>query len=137
MKAVIDTNVLVSGLINPHGSPGRVVDLLRSGVLDVVVDDRILAEYNDVLGREKFRMYFTQQDREDIIEFLRKDAHRTTSKRVVLDMPDPGDIPFLEVALTEDVPLITGNKRHYPKDKRAGCQVLIPAEFLQSYFTAS
>jgi putative PIN family toxin of toxin-antitoxin system len=134
MKVVIDTNVFVSGLVNPNGYPGRIVDLLRSGALDVVVDDRILAEYDDVRRREKFRAYFSKQDGEDIIEFLRKDAYRTTSHRVILDMPDPGDVPFLEIALAESVPLITGNKKHYPKDKRAGCQVLTPEEFLRTFF---
>ena len=48
MKVVVDTNALVSGLINAQGGPGRIVDLLRVDVLQVVVDDRILAEYRDV-----------------------------------------------------------------------------------------
>ena len=42
MKVVVDTNVLVSGLINSDGYPGRIVDLLRADALQVVVDDRIL-----------------------------------------------------------------------------------------------
>jgi predicted nucleic acid-binding protein len=37
MKIVIDANMLVSGLLNPSGTPGRIVNLLRSGVLEMVV----------------------------------------------------------------------------------------------------
>ncbi len=58
MKIVLDTNVLISGILKPSGPPGRIVDLLRSGVLQLVVDDRILAEYTDVLRRDYFLQYF-------------------------------------------------------------------------------
>jgi uncharacterized protein len=134
VRAVVDTNVLVSGLINAVGSPGRVVDLLRSGVLEVVVDDRILAEYDDVLRRDRFRSYFSERDCEDILEFLRENSWRTTSRVVVLDLPDPGDAPFLEMAISEGVPLITGNERHFPPEERGECEVLDPEAFLRRFF---
>jgi len=44
MKIVLDTNVLISGMLNPSGPPGRIVDFLRTEVLQLAVDDRILAE---------------------------------------------------------------------------------------------
>lgn len=47
MRVVIDTNVLVSGTINPHGAPGRVVEAALTEVLAVLYDDRILSEYQD------------------------------------------------------------------------------------------
>jgi predicted nucleic acid-binding protein len=31
MRIVLDTNVLVSGLMNPNGAPGRLVDLILGG----------------------------------------------------------------------------------------------------------
>ena len=58
LRLVLDTDVLVSGMINPLGPPGRIVDLLREGELELTVDDRILAEYTAVLNRRKFRVYF-------------------------------------------------------------------------------
>ena len=47
---VVDTNVLVSGLLSPFGPPGRIVDLLQAGGLRLAADDRIEAEYRDVLS---------------------------------------------------------------------------------------
>jgi putative PIN family toxin of toxin-antitoxin system len=135
VRAVIDTNVLVSGLINAAGSPGRIVDLLRSGVLEITVDDRILAEYKDVLRRDYFRVYFSERNCEDIIAYLHKNSHYISSHLVIQDMPDPGDAPFLEVALSTGDPLVTGNKRHYPRGKRGNCQVLDPGEFLGAFFS--
>ena len=106
MKIVIDTNVLISGMLNPSGPPGKIVDLLRSGALQVVVDDRILSEYTDVLRRKYFLRYFRKSEREDVIEYLSKNSHYTLSRIVAQDIPDEGDIPFLEIALSEGVPLL-------------------------------
>ena len=134
MKIVIDTNVLISGMLNPSGQPGRIVDLLRSGALQVVVDDRILSEYTDVLRRKYFLRYFRKSEREDVIEYLSKNSYYTLSRIVAQDMPDEGDVPFLEIALSEGVPLITGNLKHYPERARMGCNVLSPKQFIDRFF---
>lgn len=134
MKIVIDTNVLISGMLNPSGPPGRIVDLLRSGSLQVVVDDRILSEYTDVLRRKYFLGYFRKSEREDVIEYLSKNSYYTLSRIVTQDMPDEGDVPFLEIALSERVPLITGNLKHYPERARMGCNVLSPKQFIDRFF---
>lgn len=134
MKIVLDTNVLISGMLNPSGPPGQIIDFLRSDVLQLVVDDRILAEYIDVLRREYFLKYYTVSDREDIIEYISKNTHYSSSSVVVHDMPDKGDTPFIEMAITQDVPLITGNIKHFPKQIRKGCIVVSPAQFFKKYF---
>ena len=131
MRIVLDTNVLVSGMINAEGAPGRIVDLAQSGVLEILADDRILAEYEDVLARETLQRYFPPAVRDAIIEFLRHELHRVVCSQVVDDLPDKGDEPFLEVALAARVPLVTGNARHFPKSKRRGVEVLSPRELLE------
>ncbi|MCD6224259.1 MAG: PIN domain-containing protein [Deltaproteobacteria bacterium] len=55
MKIVLDTNVLLSGMMNPSCPPGRIVDFLRTGVLQLVIDDRIIAEYTDILHQKEAR----------------------------------------------------------------------------------
>ena len=50
------------------------------------------------------------------------------------DIPDEGDIPFLEIALSENVPLITGNLKHYPERARMGCNVLPPKPCIDQLF---
>ena len=134
MRIVLDTNVLISGMLNPYGTPGRIVDFLRTDVLQLVIDDRILAEYIDVIRREYFLKYFSESDREDVIVYLSKNSYYSSSSVVVHNMPDEGDAPFLEMAVTENVPLVTGNKKHYPKQLRKGCIVLTPRQFLEIYF---
>ena len=128
----LDTNVLVSGMLNPSSPPGQILNLIISRKLQIVVDDRIMIEYFDVLGRDKFKKYFSEYDRENVKAYLRNSSLRVTADEVVSDLPDPGDIPFLEVALTMDVPLVSGNLRHFPVSKRCSCVVLSPREFIDT-----
>ncbi|MCC6474058.1 MAG: putative toxin-antitoxin system toxin component, PIN family [Burkholderiales bacterium] len=50
MRIVLDTNVVVSGLLWP-GPPGRLLDLLRSGQASAFTSEALLAELADVLSR--------------------------------------------------------------------------------------
>jgi predicted nucleic acid-binding protein len=45
MKIVLDTNVLVSGLLQSLGNPAQVVALALAGAVQICHDERILAEY--------------------------------------------------------------------------------------------
>ena len=55
MKAVLDTNVLVSGLLSHAGPPGKLIDEIETGLLVPVFSKPILFEHLDVLLRPKFR----------------------------------------------------------------------------------
>ena len=131
MIAVLDTNVLVSGLISPSGPPGRIVDLLRAGSLTPAVDERILAEYADVLHRPELAPYFVKSNIDHILEYLQGNSRQVLATTVINGLPDPGDAPFLEVALTAQVALVTGNLKHFPPRQRHGCEVLTPRQFLE------
>ena len=96
----------------------------------MTVDDRILAEYTAFLKRRKFRAYFTLQEVRDILMFLEQNTHYTVTTTVISDLPDLKDIPFLEVALTTDVPLVTGNIDHFPAAARRSVEVVTPASFV-------
>jgi len=134
--AVLDTNVLVSGMINPSGPPGRLVDLLRAGALFPAVDDRILAEYADVLRRPELATWFRASDVEHVLDYLRGNSRRVLATLTLTTLPDPTDAPFLEVALAAEAPLVTGNARHFPPDCRHGAEVIAPADWLARYASA-
>jgi len=133
-RLVLDTNVLVSGMINAFGAPGRIIDLVRERHVEPVADDRILAEYRDVVNRPKFRRYFAAQEARDIAAFLEHNTHYIVPTVHVSDLPDPDDAPFLEVALTAGVPLVTGNTEDFPSDRRRSAEVLTPALYLRGQF---
>ena len=59
---VLDTNVLVSGLLSPFGPPGRLVDALLARRLRLAFDDRIELEYREILARPRFGISQAWQD---------------------------------------------------------------------------
>src|ERR1035441_6931456 len=114
-RAVFDTNVIVSGFLSPAGPPGRIVEWLRSGAVQAVLDDRIAAEYADVLARPAFQLPAVEVD--IVLAAIRGKAswvEAAAGQRAGV-LPDPDDVPFLECAPTAGVPLVTGNLRHFPK----------------------
>ncbi len=132
MKLVLDTNVVVSGLLSPFGPPGEIIRMAASGRLELCYDARILCEYQNVLAREKFP--FDEAQVEDLLEQIKACGNITTGKLLVKRLLDPDDEPFLEVALGGKARyLVTGNLKHYPIKKREGIQVVSPAEFLEIY----
>jgi len=51
---VLDTNVLVSALLAAESFPAQVISLVRNRSVQARYCDAILAEYRDVLSRQKF-----------------------------------------------------------------------------------
>jgi len=56
MRVVIDTGVLVSGLIRPEGTTGQVLRVMWDGKITVLYSNETVMEIIDVLGRDKFRL---------------------------------------------------------------------------------
>lgn len=131
-RAVFDTNVVVSGFLSPAGPPGRIVEWLRLGEVQAVVDDRIMAEYAEVLVRPAFLLPVAEVD--VVLARIRALAFsvEATADHLTPDLPDPEDAPFLECAKAAGVPLVTGNTRHYPRTATKGVMVLTPAQFVAS-----
>ena len=128
MRVVLDTNVLVSGLMAPTGPCGRVVELMFAGALTPCVDARMVEEYRAVLPRPLFQ--FCPEDVTGTLEFIRSRAERIAPMPLSVNLPHEDDRPFLEVAASAAAVLITGNKRHYPKKARGqvivvGCSELL------------
>jgi putative PIN family toxin of toxin-antitoxin system len=131
MKIVLDTNVLVSGLLTPFGTCGQIVRMLTSGEVVLCVDARILLKYDQVLRRPKFTI--DPQKVDAVMEYIQNasEIHGTTPLRGYL--PDRDDSPFLEVALSAGADcLVTGNARHFPRRLRAGMPVLSPERFIET-----
>ena len=132
MKVVVDTNVLVSGFLNPYGPPGSIVGLAASGDLTLCYDARILAEYREVLLRPKFELDAAAAD--DFLAQIEAEGEPVAAAPLPRHLPDRSDEPFLEVALSAGAEcLVTGNGTHFPSRLCLGMKVLSPAEFLEAF----
>jgi putative PIN family toxin of toxin-antitoxin system len=129
---VLDTNVVVSGLLRPHSKPATILRLVATGVLRVAYDERILAEYREVLRRPKFP--FSSEQIRAFLDQTEAEGEVVVALPLKSALPDPDDAPFLEVAVAAHADaLITGNTRHYPARARQGMPVLDPAGFLDRW----
>ena len=133
MKIVLDTNIVVSGLLQSQGNPAQVLALALAGAVQVCHDERILAEYAEVLVRPRFK--FDAQRVREVLHKIEADGLAVdASGESSLDLPDVDDEPFLAVALAASVDfLVTGNLADYPPDKRRGCTVVSPAVFMEHW----
>ena len=115
--AVIDTNVLVSALLSKHvdAATVQIIDRLFEGEIVPLINEKIMAEYEEVLQRPKFR--FPKEIIWKLLEVIRQygvDIDHIITGEII---PDPKDLVFYEVAMTkqeEGAYLVTGNTKHFP-----------------------
>lgn len=130
-RAVIDTNVIVSAVLSPHGTSSRVLDLLLDGEFTILFDDRIITEYRVVLSRKKFG--FDTGVVDDLLNYFMAAGERIVPRITEFKVTDPDDLAFLETAISGRADfLITGNKKHFPKNV-SNLKITSPDEFLKLF----
>ena len=119
-KVVLDTNVVVSAHLTAGGLEAFVLDLAlasKSQLYVSPVSPDILAEYEEVLRRPRFRI-----DSKKVTQSLRlikKRAKNVTPTLTLSVSPDTDDNRFLECADAANADyLVTGNRRHFPAKYR-------------------
>jgi putative PIN family toxin of toxin-antitoxin system len=123
---VIDTNVVVSGLLTPGGNAARILDAVTEGRIKLAYDARILAEYRDVLRRPKLRIKPIRI--EAFLDGLRSQV-LVSPKHIEVRAPDPDDLIFIEAArATAAQTVVTGNQKDFPPGIRHDVRILTPAE---------
>lgn len=132
IRVVLDTNVIVSGLLVSDGLPAAILDLALQGKVRVALSHPIFAEMERVLRRPRFDF-----EPRKIGSFLAlfKSRAKLVSPTMTPDVcrEDPSDNRFLECAEAAKAEfLITGNKSHFPLRYR-NTVVVNPAEFWEAY----
>src|SRR5271157_6413874 len=130
MTVVLDTNILVSALINPTGVPATILSLLLNGRLTVLYDNRILGEYKEVLSRAKF--HFKKNLIVELLDYVRHEGEFVAAEPLRAPSVSEDDKMFYEVARAGKAQfLVTGNKKHFPSEDI----VRTPKEFVDLYLS--
>ena len=127
IKAVIDTNVLVSSFIskNTNSPTVRIIKAIIEGIFTPVYSDDILSEYEEVLGRGRFKL--DPAAISILIQRIKEIGEAVSPVVSEEDFPDPDDKVFFCTALAGDAQLVTGNIKHYPTAEL----VVTPAQFCE------
>jgi putative PIN family toxin of toxin-antitoxin system len=130
VKVVVDTTVLVSGLLAPSGPCGEIVRLIVDGAITACHSPRIITEYREVLHRPRFRFNHSRVD--TILAQIQQSGVLTGPLAACPALPDPDDQPFLEAALSGNAAcIVTGNTVHFPARACRPVPVVNPAGFLK------
>ncbi len=110
MRFVFDTNVLVSALLLADSVPRRAFDrAVARGKL--LLSFPVMAELNEVLGRERFRKYVDENDVRRFLAALAREAEWVEVTAKITACRDPKDDKFLELAVSGHAThVITGDK---------------------------
>ena len=95
--AILDTNVLVSAMLKTGSVPGQVTAEALNGDIIPVLNDEIIAEYEDVLKRPKFR--FDKKAVKVLLDELKKRAVYSDYGLIEDEIPDPKDVVFYAVLM--------------------------------------
>lgn len=138
MIVVLDTNVVVSGILVSRGAAGRVVDLWIDGAFTVAVSPALIEEYVGVLLRPKFRGIGSAEKRSRIIASFLDLANTVTvlpkhPLNVISD--DPADNRILECSEASNASYIVSGDHHLLALGMFGATpILTPGRFLAEAF---
>ena len=127
MMVVIDTNLLVSALWSSAGNPAKIISLISKGVITPLYNDEILDEYIRVISRDRFG--FSQDEIKSLLREFMVSGISAKSFKSRIPLPDESDRVFYDMAVSNEVVLITGNKKHFPNEDF----IFSPAEFLHMF----
>lgn len=130
IRVVIDTNIIVSALLQQAGLPAQVLLLATGGLIQMCVSDNVYAEYEKVVPRPRFKR--SAAEVEGALTSIRTNASWWKSSMKVEACSDPDDNIFLECAQAAKADyLITGNQRDFP-NVWAGTRIVTAREFLNA-----
>ena len=113
IRVVLDTNIIVSALLQPLGPPAQVFFLAINGSIQLCISGNVYAEYEEVIRRPRLR-----RDENVITSTLltiREKAVWVRPTESIRVCTDPDDDIFLECAQAARATyLVTGNIRDFP-----------------------
>jgi putative PIN family toxin of toxin-antitoxin system len=131
IRAVVDTNVFVSGLLAPLGNEALIVLAIHQGLIKPYFSAEMLEEYAEVLARPKFS--FPPDEIESLIALVRSQGEQVSHPETLsLHSPDPADDKFITCAITAAADfIVTGNKRDFPLEVCGNVRVVSAGELLE------
>jgi putative PIN family toxin of toxin-antitoxin system len=130
MIVVLDTNILFSALISPHGPPGLIFDAWREGRFDLATCTAQIEEIRKASRYPKFRAILQPYRVGIVINNMRRARIWTDPLPKIHEAADPTDSFLLNLAeAVEAHYLVTGDKRsHILEQKRVGKTRIITAQ---------
>ena len=133
MRAVIDTNVIISGMKSTLGASHAVLMGIHRRQFTPVVSVPLVMEYEEVSKRPGLLPHLSMARIDAILDQICSRAHE---QRIFFlwrpFLPDPDDDMLVELAIAARAPcIVTSNLRDVAPARSLGIQVLEPRDFLR------
>jgi hypothetical protein len=136
IRAVLDTNVVVSAILRPEGTPGRVLArLVEADAFELVLSPALLAEYRRALGyphvRKRIRATDDEIDRRmTLLDIVSSPVEIPTALEVAVAR-DPDDDKVLATAVEGCADcIVTGDGDLLALGEHDGIRIITPQAFL-------
>jgi|SRR5579859_252521 len=128
LRVVLDTNVIVSGLLHRRGAPAAILDGATSKRFRCFISGSLLDEYSDVLTRGY--LHLDQHRAARFIKAFQEVATIVEPRKKVAVTRDPEDDRVMECAIAAGADfIVTGNIRDFPP-RFHGIRIVTPRDFL-------
>ena len=134
IKSVLDTNVILAGLISRNGASHKILQYLTKSIYKPLISVPLLLEYEEILKREKSKLFISDDEMEAI-----RNMFAATSEHIRLYylwrplLKDPSDEMVLELAVSGNADVIvTFNGKDFKEAERFfDIDIITPARFLE------
>jgi len=131
MRAVLDPNVIVSALLTPQGSPGKILLLWLGGAFELVVSPKLLEELGRVLRYSKIRKRIAEEEADEAIDVLARWGSLTEdpASPPSIRTSDPKDDYLMALAESSASAIVSGDSHLLELD--SGLPIYSPKAFLE------
>lgn len=133
-RAVLDTNVIVSGTATTSTVPYQVLESWRNGDYVLVTSPQILAEVHEVLLRPQVSKFtkIPVQQASTLVSHIAQRAYVTPGNFEVDVVEDPDDNKFIACAIEGSAShIVSGDKHLLDIGEYEGVKIVKPREFLE------
>lgn len=135
IRAVLDTNVLVSAFASHHGPPRRLWEAFEADMFELYISEPILQELEAVLGRDWFKKStrFTDDEINAYLALVRALVVKVKGlQKISVIADDPDDDAILATALAASVNFVVTGDRHLLDLKQwQDIMIVNPRQFLE------
>jgi putative PIN family toxin of toxin-antitoxin system len=128
MRAVIDTNIFLAGLLNADGGAAKIIQAFQSEAFELIITHEVFDEYVQVI--HLFDNEVPAHKSEELLELVFLKAVKVRPAAARGRTSDADDEKFLSAALGGHADfIVTKNKKHFPEDATSATVVNV-REFL-------
>lgn len=134
MRAVLDPNVIISGLLSPTGNAAHLLRAWQGGEFELIVPGVLLDELQRSLGYPKLRQHISEEEADRVVQWLRESATviEDPDAPAPVQSADAGDDYLIALAADRQAVLVSGDKHLLDLSDRI--PVLTPALFRERLF---